>query len=168
MKPMLCCSALLVAVWLPVVAHGQLPPLTEADSSGRGAAAVTALASMRGQFIGSGSGTAFRPASPVDAAILASATALPDEQLLPLIDCLADTSRSLIPYGERSVSRGYVCYFAAIQTSWFRRNRPDIPPTRLIYALVSSFKIDAEQQQRASAIWREYWISSQRRTSEPP
>ena len=168
MKLMLCTAMILFAARLPIGAHSQTPPSVAGDPSERGRAVVAALASMRGQFIGDGINTGFRPATPSDSVTLAGATQLADEELGPLLDCLADTSLSFIPYGDRPVSRGYVCYFAAIQTGWFSRNRHRIPRDRLIYASVSKWRIEADQHRRASALWQEFWLSSQRRAGEPP
>src|SRR5688572_12831124 len=120
-------AIILFAACSPVVLPGQAPPLAAPRAEQSAEAIVEALASVRGEFDGDGIHYAFVPATASDSATLAAATRIAEDQMLPLIDCLADTSGSSVTSGGRTVSHGVVCYFAAIQTRWFARHRTNMP-----------------------------------------
>ena len=157
-------AILLFTACAPVAPSGQTLPSAAPRAEQSAAEIVQALVSVRGDFEGDGIHYAFVPASAADSATLAAATRIADDQMLPLIDCLADTSSSFVTSGGRAVSRGVVCYFAAIQTGWFHRHRANMP---VLGSTISIRYPDVEGQRRASAVWRDSYVAHGRRGGPP-
>ena len=158
MQILLCVALIVLVACGPVATHRQTSSAPADETLSSGEAVVRALATIRGEFVGDGIHFAFLPAAPADSITLATATRLPDEQMLPLIECLADTTNALVTYEGRPVSRGAICYFAGIQTQWFHRNR-NMPVDQLVHATISFGPPHAERQRRASAIWRALYVT---------
>ena len=166
MQILLSVALIFLVACAPVATQRQTLPARAGDTSSSGEAVVQALVTIRGQFVGDGINFAFLPASPADSITLATATGLPDEQMLALIDCLADTSSASVTYEGRPVSRGAICYFAGVQTQWFYRNR-NMPVEQLLQAIVTIGPPHAERQRRASAIWRELYVTRRPQGGRP-
>jgi hypothetical protein len=94
------------------------------------------------------------PATAADASVLRQVAALEAAAVPALIDCLADTSESLVEYDGAPTSLGAVCFWVLISTRYVQdrlqhgRDRNPAPA-----GWVSYRAIEPEQQRHARKEW---------------
>jgi hypothetical protein len=134
---------------------------------------VARLRTAHGQFVDdAGVGFSLIPGSPADQAIVDSLVALDGAAIPLLVECLGDTTVSLIEYHEpligrdtvfraaysTPVSQGAVCFWPLIGTRWFqaRMRRRAFSEEFMTQIGVSFHRLDAPAQIRTREAWRAY------------
>lgn len=124
--------------------------------------AVAALRTVQGRFTEVGDGAfGLVPATAVDASVLRQVAAFEKAAVPELIDCLADTSESLVEYGGAATSLGAVCFWTLLSTHYvqdrLQHGRGENPAAA---GWVSYRTIEPEQQRHARKEWRA-WLERQ-------
>ena len=133
---------------------------------------LTRLRTAHGEFDDDGHVFSLSPASPMDKAIIDSIVALDSAAIPQLVECLGDTTVSLIEYHEPlvvrdsivraaysiPVSQGAVCFLPLIGTKWFqsRMRRRAFSQEFMEHLDVSYHRLNASAQIRTREAWRAY------------